>query len=247
MNPYPDPTLTDTPSGLLEIHLLGMLDFDAALFLQERSVYEISGRNSLDAGLLLCEHPPMISVGRDGSRDDILADVQQLARREIETRWLNRGGGCVVHGPGQLAAYPIFPLDRLGLGLVEFRSRLEQSAIDMAEEFQVPAHRLPGQAGLWCRNGQFAHLGVAVKSWVSYHGIFIDVAPQVENSKLLKPSSSGEPLTSLSAQSGKLVSMNSVRESLARHIAKQMGYSRTHFYTSHPLLHRQTRRAFVDA
>jgi lipoate-protein ligase B len=243
-SPNPHPAAHD---GLLEIHLLGMLEFDAALFLQKRLVYEISGRNNLDAGLFLCEHPPMITLGRDGSREQICADPQFLTAHQIETRWLNRGGGCVMHGPGQLAAYPILPLDRLRLGLLEFRTRLEQSVIDMAEEFQVPAHRVPGQPGLWGRGGQFAQLGVVVKSWVSYHGLFIDVANTVDGVRLVNPCSGSEQAASLSAQSGNLVLMSSVRESLARHLALKLGYARTQTYTGHPLLNRQTRRVFVDA
>ncbi len=234
--------------GLLEIHLLGILDFDAALFLQERLVYELSGREDLKAGLLLCEHPPLISLGREASRENILADPRELAALEIETRWLNRGGGCFVHGPGQLAAYPILPLDRLKLGLWEYRSKLEQALIEMAEELQVPAHRHPEHPGIWCRCGQFAHLGVAVKSWVSYHGTFIDVAPKVDWSPLVNPYPKGdERMTSLSAQSGKLVSMNTVRESFTRQLALQLGYTRTQVYTSHPLLTRQTRTVYSDA
>lgn len=233
--------------GLLEIHLLGLVDFDSALFLQERLVYEISGRKSLDAGLLICEHPPMITLGRDGSRDQILADPEQLAVQQIETRWVNRGGGCMVHAPGQLVAYPILPLDRLGLGLLEYRTRLEQSVIDAAEEFQVAANRLPGSPGIWCRTGQFAHLGVAVKSWVAYHGLFIDVAPKIESMRLIRPQPKGERITSLSVQCGNLVPMNSVRESLTRHLARLTGYARTQTYTGHPLLGRQIRRIFVDA
>lgn len=245
MNPLPHDVPLPFHDGLLEIHLLGTLDFDSALFLQERLVYEISGRESRDAGLLLCEHPPLITIGRDGSREQVLADANQLAAKGIETRWVNRGGGCVVHGPGQLAAYPILPLGRLGLGLLEFRTRLEQSVIDMGEEFQVMALRQSGTPGLWCRNGQFAHLGVAVKSWVSYHGLFIDAAPKVDAQRLLNPNH--HRLSSLSAQCGKPIEMNAVRESLSRHLARQMGYSRTQVYTGHPLLKRQTRRVFVDA
>lgn len=245
MNPHPFDVPLPSHDGLLEIHLLGTLDFDSALFLEERLVYEISGRDSLDAGLLLCEHPPLITIGRDGSREQIFADSKQLAVKGIETRWINRGGGSVVHGPGQLAAYPILPLNRLGLGLLDYRTRLEQSVIDMADDFQVTATRQPEAPGLWCRNGQFAHLGVAVKSWVSYHGLFIDVAPKVDAQRLLNPNH--HRLSSLSAQCGKPIEMNAVRESLSRHLAKQMGYSRTQVYTGHPLLKRQTRRVFVDA
>lgn len=233
--------------GLLEIHLLGLLDFDAALFLQKRLVYEISGQTDRRAGLLICEHLPMITLGREGSRASLLAEPRELAARQIETRWLNRGGGAIVHGPGQLAAYPILPLDRLGVGLWEYRTRLEQAVIGMAEDVQVPAHRHPDYPGVWCRHGQFAHLGVAVRSWVSYHGVFIDVEPKVDWDQFVKPHPTQERMTSLSVQCGKLVSMSSVRESLARRIAEQMGYSRTHVYTGHPLLGREKRKIFVDA
>ena len=247
MNPTDLPPESLPHDGLLEIHLLGLLDFDAALFLQERLVYEISGQTDRKAGLLLCEHPPLITVGREGSRDQIVASQHDLAARQIETRWLNRGGGAIVHGPGQLAAYPILPLDRLGVGLKDYRQRLEQSAINAAEELQVLAQRHPEVPGVWCRLGQFAHLGVAVKSWVSYHGLFIDVEPKVDWDRLVKPHGNRERTTSLSVQCGKLVSMNAVRESFARHLAEQMGYLRTHVYTGHPLLRRETRKLFVDA
>jgi lipoate-protein ligase B len=245
MNPLPRDFPLPAHDGLLEIHLLGMVDFDSALFLQERLVYEISGKDNLDAGLLLCEHPPLITIGRDGSREQILADQRQLTAFGIETRWINRGGGCVLHGPGQLAAYPILPLNRLGFGLLDFRNRLEQSVIDMAGDFHVAAVRETGTPALSCRSGQFAHLGVAVKSWVSYHGVFVDVAPKVEAQRLLNPNH--HRLSSLSAQCGKMLEMNAVRESLSRHLATQMGYTRTQVYTGHPLLKRQTRRVFVDA
>lgn len=247
MTQHPSPPNLPPHDGLLEIYLLGVLDFDAALFLQERMVYEISGQSDLKAGLLLCEHPPLITVGREGSRSQILADPRELASRQMETRWLNRGGGSIVHGPGQLAAYPIFPLDRLGLGLWDYRWRVEEAAIQMAEDSQVPAFRHSEYPGIWCRQGQFAHLGMAVKSWVSYHGLFIDVEPKVDWGPLVKPYPSKERMTSLSAQCGKLVSMNTVRESFTRHLAEQLGYSRTHVYTGHPWLRRQTRRVFVDA
>ncbi len=247
MSLEPSPSTPDPHDGLLEIHFLGLVDFDAALYLQERLVYEISGRSNRNAGLLLCEHPPLITVGREGSRDHILADTKDLKASQIETRWLNRGGGCLVHGPGQLAAYPILALNRLNLGLLDYRTRLEEAVVDMADEQQVPAHRHADCPGVWCRLGQFAHVGVAVKSWVAYHGVFIDVAPKVDASRLVKPCAEGERLTSLSAQSGKVVCMNAVRESFARHLARHLGYARTQTYTGHPLLRREIRRVFVDA
>ena len=108
----------------LDVRLLGTVDFESALFLQERLVYDISGRDDLFGGLLLCEHPPLITVGRAGSRAHILVDQKELTASRLDVRWLNRGGGCLVHAPGQLAVYPVVPLDRLGLGVREYRAHL---------------------------------------------------------------------------------------------------------------------------
>ena len=70
------------------------------LSLQDRLVFELSNRSDTQGGLLMCEHPPLITVGREGSREHILASPQELISRELDVRWLNRGGGCLVHAPG---------------------------------------------------------------------------------------------------------------------------------------------------
>ena len=79
-------------SDALQVYLLGMVDFDSALFLQERLLYEISGRTDRLGGLILCEHPPMVTIGRDGSRSQLLVEPAELTKQQIEVRWLNRGG-----------------------------------------------------------------------------------------------------------------------------------------------------------
>src|SRR5690606_27991033 len=107
----------------LEVHLLGVVDFDAASFLQERLVYELSGRDDQTGALLLCEHPPIVTIGREGSRAWLRADDRDFAARQMEIRWLNRGGGCLVHCPGQLAVYPIVPLQRLAIPPADYAAR----------------------------------------------------------------------------------------------------------------------------
>src|SRR5947199_7250504 len=98
--------ITMTPSPLpppLEVYLLGLVDFDDAQRLQRRLVYDLGERGG--AALVLCEHPPTISVGRSGSRVHILPDDETLRSLGVSTHWVNRGGGCVLHLPGQLCAY----------------------------------------------------------------------------------------------------------------------------------------------
>lgn len=234
-------------SDSLEVHLMGVVEHDSALLLQKRLAYEIGGRSDRQGGLLICEHPPIVTVGREGSTADILAEPQELTSRMLEVRWLNRGGGCLLHAPGQLAVYPIVPLDRLGLGLAEYRRRLEESAIDVCRELGIAASRRDDQPGVFCRCGQFAFVGVAVRSWVAYYGMFINVNPEPGAMRLVRSSRCGDRVTSLTSQKGRHVPMHAVRESLIRHLASQLGYNRHHLYTGHPWLQRSRKKVHVFA
>lgn len=238
---------TDRTPAPLEVHLLGVVDYESALFLQERLVYEISDRADGLGGLLLCEHPPLITIGRGGSRAHILVDPDELESRQMGVRWVNRGGGCLAHAPGQLAVYPIVPLDRLGLGLDDYRRLIEESVVDACRELRLSASRRPDQPGVWCREGQLAHLGIAVKSWVASHGIFVNVNPAMEFLRLVRPNRTGERVTSLAAARLKPTSMHKIRESLIRNLASRLGYERQHVYTGHPLLRRTKKKVYVNA
>ena len=97
-------------SSPLEIYMLGLVDFEEVQQLQRRLVYDLGERGG--ASLILCEHPPTISVGRSGSRAHIVARRRRrCAALGIKVHWVNRGGGCVLHLPGQLAAYLALPLE----------------------------------------------------------------------------------------------------------------------------------------
>ncbi|MEX0715800.1 MAG: hypothetical protein WD066_04400, partial [Planctomycetaceae bacterium] len=228
-------------SASLEVHLLGLVEFDAALALQERMVFDVSGRDDTQGRLLVCEHPPLISIGREGSRAHLRAEPADLRSRQIDVRWLNRGGGCVVHAPGQLAAYPVVPLDRLGLGLAEYRRRLEEGVLDVCRELRIPAERR-GEPGVFCRTGQVAQLAVAVKSWVAYQGIFLNVRPDMTLQRLADPPRPDVSPSSLEAQRQRPVSMHAVRESLVRNLASRLEYAEHLLYTGHPLLVRTRKK-----
>src|SRR5438093_926978 len=121
---------------MLDVYLLGRVDFEALLSLQRRLVYEVSGERDR-AALLLCEHDPLISVGRQGSRTQIHFDPNELRLRGWPIRWVNRGGGCLFHAPGQLAIYSILPLDRLGLDVPRYLEALRAVILDVASDASV--------------------------------------------------------------------------------------------------------------
>lgn len=231
----------------LRVHLLGTVDFDSAMFLQERLVYETSGSDDCSGTLLICEHPPMITIGREGSFGQLRAAPDELKLLGLETRWVNRGGSAVVHAPGQLSLYPIVPLDRLGMGLHDFRQAIEKSVISACQDLKITTELRTDQPGVWTRCGQIGHLGVSVRSLVSYHGMFINVAPDLELQQLVEPLGEKNRVSTLSATSGRPVAMNKIRESLIRGIVKNLGYEHFHLFTGHPLLKRTRRKVYVNA
>ena len=233
-----------TASDALEIHLLGLVDFDSAIRLQDRLVFEIAGRNDTAGALLLCEHPPLVTIGREGTEAQLLQPRQEVSARQLEIRRLNRGGVAFVHAPGQLAVYPILPVNRLGVSLADFRRRLESSVVETAAELQVSAYRQNDTPGVFSRTGQFACFGATIRSWVSYHGLFVNVAPMMDLMRMVDRSCRW---TSLAAERQRPTTMHQVREGIIRHLSRQFGYARTHVYTGHPLLHRTKRRLYVHA
>ena len=148
--PADDRSPPQTTSSL-DVFLLGTLDLGAAMSLEERMRIEIAGRSDKHGSIIVCEHPPSVTIGREGSFADVLVDREELVSRGIEVRWVNRGGGTFVHLPGQLSVYVVVPLERLALGLVSYRSALENSVIAMAAEggefsvrrrnFSIECHR----------------------------------------------------------------------------------------------------------
>lgn len=234
-------------SAALEVHLLGLVEFEAVQSLQERLVFEISGRCDQQGALLLCEHPPLITLGREASCAHVLADAGDLRACEIDVRWIARGGGAIAHAPGQLAIYPILPLQRLGLGLLSYRLRLEETLAAVCRDLHVPAKRRAGEPGIWSRNGRVAFIGAAVKSWVSYYGAYLNVDQHPSFLGLASSDPGGERSTSLQSQRLQRVSMSAVRESTLRHVAEQFGYERIHVYGGHPLLKRTRQKVCLHA
>jgi lipoyl(octanoyl) transferase len=234
-------------SSSLDVFLLGVLDLDSSKELQERLRREIAGRTDSHGAILVCEHPPSVTIGREGSFADVLVEREELVSRRMDVRWLNRGGGTIVHVPGQLAVYIVAPLDRLEIGLLEFRTALETSLIATAADLKVPAERALSTPGALCRCGQFAFIGASVRDWVSHGGMHVNVSVPQEALDLIRWTRSDVRITSLAAQRTRPTAISTVRESLIRNLATSLGYEDYHVYSGHPLLHQSTRKVYVYA
>src|SRR5262249_43421518 len=130
--------------------------------------------------LLLCEHPPTISIGRSGSRAHIGPDDDWLKHLGIQVYYVNRGGGCVLHVPGQLAAYLTLPLDVFGLNLKDYLDRLYSAILGVLEEFDLTGRTRLDLPGVFSGPARIATVGIAVSRWIAYHGLTLNVGPYLE-------------------------------------------------------------------
>jgi lipoyl(octanoyl) transferase len=255
---------TDSQSPALEAFLLGQVDFDRALALQQRLVEEVRNRDDGQITLLLCEHPTVITVGRGGSPGEIAMQSGPIRNRQIEVRWVNRGGQSLLHCPGQLAIYPLVPLQWLGFSVGEFLERLQAGIIETLDDLNVHGTTPPGRHGVWGRTGQLVALGVAVRHWVTYYGAYLNVCPPMGLFRLVEAEKGTVPvcakypkgghrrealvggkrglspfpprMSCLVAERRGPVRMTAVRAALVRRLAECFGCDRYHLYTGHPLL-----------
>lgn len=229
---------SDQTRPSVEAYLLGQLDFDQCLALQQRLVYESTGRSDGRIDLIICEHPTTLTIGRQGSRWHVPWSAAELNRRKLDIRWVNRGGGCLAHVPGQLAIYPIVPLNWHGFTVGDYLDRLQTGVLATLEELRFHGLTTRGRDGIWGRGGQLVSMGVAVKSWTTYHGAFINVAPYLKPWRSLKTDPKGRTaMSSLVAERPKhAVKITAVRTAIIRHLAEAFGCERYHLYTGHPLL-----------
>src|SRR5215472_3584717 len=140
---------------MIQYLYLGRVAYDEALRLQAELV-ELRYQGKMENVLLLLEHPPVLTLGRNARRSNVLASDALLAARGVTVHEINRGGDVTYHGPGQLVGYPIFDLRSLQnpsgsrMGPVDFVRQMEEALIRVCGVYGVSAGRIAGLTGVWC-------------------------------------------------------------------------------------------------
>ena len=165
---------------------LGTVPYARALELQLQIV-ERKKRGFEDDALLLLNHPPTITLGRNGTWQNLLAAEGDLRERGIERFEVDRGGDITFHGPGQLVAYPILALGRGERDVRRFMRTLEEVMIRTLGRHGVAAHRIDGVTGVWTDRGKIGALGVHISRWITRHGIALNVNTDLEYFRLIVP------------------------------------------------------------
>jgi lipoyl(octanoyl) transferase len=224
-------------SPAMETFLLGRIPYLQCLELQQRLVQEVARRNDGQVVVLMCEHPEVITIGRGGRPSQIASQSGLLRSGQIETHWTNRGGGCLIHCPGQLAVYPILALHWHDFSVGEYLQRLHAALAETLSELGVQIQPQHGRYGVWGRTGQIAAVGVAVRYWVTWQGAYLNVSPSLGLFRLVESDSLGKsPMGSIAAERCGIVRMATVRAVLSGHLAQAFGCDRYHLYTGHPWL-----------
>jgi len=214
---------------------LGRVPYTDALAIQQQ-VIAARKQNLIADTLLLLEHPPVLTLGRNSNRSNILASDELLAQRGVELHEINRGGDVTYHGPGQLVGYPIVDLrgDLPGkkgphLGPVDFVRLLEEVLIRTCGDFGVLAQRIPKRTGVWTLAGgtiqekKLAAIGVHVSRGVTSHGFALNVTPDLRDFEWIIPCGiSDRQVTSLEleADAERNPTMESALNSTARHFGR---------------------------
>jgi lipoyl(octanoyl) transferase len=218
---------------VISVLYLGQLDYATGLRLQKRLV-DLRKEGAIGDVVLLLEHTPVITLGRNAKAKNILAAPELLARRGVEVFESDRGGDVTFHGPGQLVGYPIFDLrafpsseeDRKTLGAIEYVRRLEEVLIRTCATFSIPTKRISGLTGVWTEGAEskIAALGVHISRGVTSHGFALNVTTDLSFFDLIIPCGiTSKPVTSMTKELEKPPILEEVAHAVSRQFGQVFG------------------------
>ncbi len=206
---------------------LGLISYAPACELQQRLV-EVRKARAIPDVLLLCEHPHAITLGRNGSREHLLASDRRLAEMSVELHSADRGGDITYHGPGQIVGYPILDLTEHRRDVRWYVEQLEEVMIRTTADFGIAVHRVEGQHGVWTDlpsgEEKLGALGVHLSRWVTSHGFAYNVSTDLRYFDLIVPCGiSDKRVTSLERALGRSIAIDDVRDRMIVHFAAVFG------------------------
>ncbi|MFZ0797506.1 MAG: lipoyl(octanoyl) transferase LipB [Terriglobales bacterium] len=237
---------------MISVVQLGTLGYAEGLHIQRRLV-DLRKAGEIGDVLLLLEHSPVITLGRNAKAANVLASADALAARGVEVFECDRGGDVTFHGPGQLVGYPILdlrshellPLDanlgsrsfagggaratqaRKTLGAVDYVRRLEDVLIRSCTDFRIPTRRVPGLTGVWTEAepaAKIAAIGVHISRSVTSHGFALNVTTDLSYFDLIVPCGiMAKAVTSMQKELGRELDLGEVAQSVSRNFGGVFG------------------------
>jgi lipoyl(octanoyl) transferase len=206
---------------------LGLVGYADACELQKR-VVAARKAGAIEDVLLTCQHPHVITLGRSGKREYLLASEYVLRQKGVEFQTSDRGVDITYHGPGQIVGYPILNLGAIRRDVVWYVRTLEEAMIRATAEFGIASERVAGKTGVWIRVGtsqeKLAAIGVHISRWVTSHGFAYNVSTDLRNFELIVPCGIADrKATSLEKLLGRNIEENEVAPRIAKHLGELLG------------------------
>ena len=207
---------------------LGRVAYATALDLQ-RTLQRLRKSGEIENTVLLLEHPPVITLGRNAKLTNVVAPPEFLAQRGVELFEIDRGGDVTFHGPGQLVAYPIVDLRSFEarVGAVEYVRRLEEVLIRTCGDYGIATQRIKGLTGVWTYaqpkkpEAKIAAIGVHISRGVTTHGFALNVSTDLDFFSLIVPCGiTGKPVTSMQRELQKAISLEEVATAASRNFGR---------------------------
>lgn len=178
---------------------------------------ELSGIRQKDL-LLFVEHPHVYTLGKSGSEEHMLRSMMELQQLQAEFLKIDRGGDITYHGPGQIVGYPILDLDRHFTDVHKYLRYLEEVMIRLCNDYDIEAHRIEGQTGVWVDNEKICAMGIRCSRWVTMHGFALNVNTDLRYFNNIVPCGiNDKAVTSLQKILGKEIDAEEVKNVLIRH------------------------------
>ena len=203
----------------LEVRRMGRVPYARGLELQEQLVAERQARRIPDQ-LLLLEHDPVFTLGRNARSENVLFPAEALRERGFEVFETGRGGDVTYHGPGQVVGYPILDLAPDRRDVHRYVRDLEQVMIRTCADYGLEASRVQGLTGTWLGDEKIGAIGVRIARWVTSHGFAFNVGTDLSAFDLIVPCGiRGRGVTSLERQLGRPLPLEEVMDRIAANFA----------------------------
>lgn len=221
---------------------LGTMDYKEAWDYQELLFREIIDRKMQNRELpesdqvptpnylLFCEHPHVYTLGKNGSENNLLADMVQLQNKKASFYKINRGGDITYHGPGQIVGYPILDLDNFSPDIHRYVANLEEAVIQTIRRYGLNGERMNGASGVWLdaalpgRARKICAIGIRSSRWVTMHGFAFNVNSDLSYFELINPCGfTDKKATSMQAELGRAYDMEEVKNVLKQELAAIFG------------------------
>ena len=216
--------MSDCDNKRLTLVSLGRMKFKPVWDIQKRLI-DLRYENKIPDCLIVCEHEPVITMGRGTDKGNLLVSKESLQKKGVDIFEIERGGDITFHGPGQIILYPIVNLQYREKDTHKYLRDLESVVIDALSKINLKAGIKKGLTGIWVDDHKIGAIGVAVSKWITYHGMALNVNTDLDYFKLINPCGITEyPVGSISGLLNNNINLKQVSEFLVDSFVKHFSY-----------------------